>query len=131
MVCASSAFCPLGAVAEIDSSELETISQAQVYSKSPESIIFDEILIQNMFSIGTSFHCILISPLFWTFAVIILGAIVLLFMAILKFWIVHPKKNVWSAQIKTFFRQIDLVVRLSHLTSFNFVDQNMILNIKK
>jgi formate hydrogenlyase subunit 6/NADH:ubiquinone oxidoreductase subunit I len=43
-VCASSAICPLGAIAEIDSIELKTISQAQVYPKSPESTIFDEIL---------------------------------------------------------------------------------------
>jgi peptidoglycan/LPS O-acetylase OafA/YrhL len=110
--CASSAFCPLGAVAEVDSSELETISQAQVYPKSPESTIFDEILIQNMFSIGTSFHCVLVSPLFWTFAVMAMVTLILILMVALKFWINHPKKHVWRTQIKNVFRQIDLVVCL-------------------
>ncbi|CAF3748534.1 unnamed protein product [Adineta steineri] len=93
--CASSAFCPLGAVAEIDASELQTLSQAQAYPKSPESTIFDEILIQNMFSIGGSFHCILVSPLFWTFTVM--------------FCPIHPKKHIWREQIKNVFRQMDLV----------------------
>jgi len=119
--CASSAFCPLGAVAEVDSSELETISQAQVYPKSPESTIFDEILIQNMFSIGTSFHCVLVSPLFWTFAVMAMVTLILILMVVLKFWINHPKKHVWRTQIKNVFRQIDLVVCLLRFSHYCFL----------
>ena len=95
------------------------MSQAQVYPKSPESTIFDEILIQNMFSLGTSLHCILVSPLFWTFVIITLAGIILVVMIALKLWIAHPKKHVWRAQIKAVFRQIDLVVSSSRWTSFS------------
>ena len=111
--CAPSAYCPLGSVTEIDPGELKRVSQARVYPKSPESTIFDEILIQNMFSMGTSLHCILVSPLFWTFIIIALAGIILTVMIALKLWIAHPKKHVWRAQIKAIFRQIDLVVCLS------------------
>ncbi|UJR19541.1 hypothetical protein I4U23_022671 [Adineta vaga] len=109
LACSSSAFCPLGAVVEIDPIELQSISQAQVYPKSPESTAYEEILVQNIFTFGPSFHCVLISPLFWTCVVIIMAILVLVLMVILKFWTANPKSDIWRTQIKNILRQIDLV----------------------
>ena len=82
--CSSDTFCPLGAVAEMNSTFLLTRSQVYAYPHSPESTIFDEILIQNMFFMGSTSHCIVVSPLFLTSVIIGLVLIILVGMGILK-----------------------------------------------
>jgi hypothetical protein len=113
--CLSDAFCPLGAVLEINSSLLLIQSQAYAYPRSPESTIFDEILIQNMFSIGSTVHCIVVSPLFWTFIIIGLALMILISMGALKWLIRHPKRHKWLATFKRIFRQADLVVSIAKM----------------
>jgi hypothetical protein len=88
-----------------------------------------------MFSIGGSFHCVVVSPLFWTFIMIGLAIIVLLTMAILKFFINHPQKHLWRARIKAIFRQIDLVVRMMikyrHCKLFEYRLNDVVVCLRK
>ncbi|CAF3183658.1 unnamed protein product [Rotaria sp. Silwood2] len=86
--CASGAFCPLGSVSEISQSALNTIEQVIAYPKSSDTTIFDEILIQNMFHIGSG-RCLLVSPLFWTLIVVGLALLVVIIMEMLTFFIRH------------------------------------------
>jgi hypothetical protein len=113
MNCSSSAFCPLGAVVDIDNSLLTSQSQAHPYPRSPDSTIFDEILIQNMFSIGSTSHCIIVSPLFWTLIIIAVVFVILISMGALKWFVRHPKRHQWLATFQNIFRQTDLVVSIA------------------
>jgi hypothetical protein len=67
-------FCPYGAVEEISYSIFESIEQDQDYPESPENTVFDDLLMQNMFTFNTrSIHCLLVSPITWVFVVVGLG----------------------------------------------------------
>jgi hypothetical protein len=68
----TTSFCALGSVSDTALSFMTRQTQIRAYSESPENIIFDDILILNMFSLNTSEQrCLLLSPLFW--ALIIFG----------------------------------------------------------
>lgn len=97
LACSSNSFCPVGAVSDVPLSSLDNIIQVLPYPKSPESIIFDEILLQNMLYIGKG-RCLVISPLFWTMIV-----------AVLKICIAHPRAKFLRAKFKWIFRHIDLI----------------------
>ncbi|CAF3345973.1 unnamed protein product [Rotaria socialis] len=72
----SDSFCPYGAVEEISYSTFESIEQDQDYPESPENTVFDDILMQNIFSFNTqSGHCVLVSPITWVLLVIGFGVI--------------------------------------------------------
>ncbi|CAF4112403.1 unnamed protein product, partial [Adineta steineri] len=62
IACNNSSFCPLGAVDNVDGEAISTILQASAYPKSPDSTIFDDILLQNIFTINFSRHCLIVSP---------------------------------------------------------------------
>ncbi|CAF3715353.1 unnamed protein product [Rotaria socialis] len=80
-------FCPYGAVEEISYSTFESIEQDQDYPESPENTVFDDILMQNMFSFNTqSGHCALVSPITWVLLVIGLGVILAGGMFIHELW---------------------------------------------
>ncbi|CAF4806839.1 unnamed protein product, partial [Rotaria magnacalcarata] len=67
-------FCPYGAVEEISYSTFESIEQDQDYLESPENTVFDDILMQNIFSFNAqSDHCVLVSPITCVLLVIALG----------------------------------------------------------
>ncbi|CAF1355493.1 unnamed protein product [Didymodactylos carnosus] len=104
--CQTASFCPLGSVNDVNYSTIETISDSRAYPNSPESTIFDDILIQNMFTIGSTSHCIVVSPLFWTSVIILFAILVLVVMAILKLF---PDKKNHRIFIKKIFKQLDLV----------------------
>ncbi|CAF3354363.1 unnamed protein product, partial [Rotaria sp. Silwood2] len=70
-VCNAAAFCPLGAVAEVALSNLEVTSQAYSYKENPDTTSFDDILLANVFKIGSDSRCVGISPLFWALIVLI------------------------------------------------------------
>ena len=106
--CSSDSFCPLGAVSDVPLSTLDNIVQVFAYPKSPESTIFDEILLQNMFSIGKG-RCLVISPLFWTILVASLAIIIIIIMAALKICIVHTRAKFLREKLKWIFRHIDLI----------------------
>ncbi|CAF1529319.1 unnamed protein product [Rotaria sp. Silwood1] len=109
MICSSDSFCPMGAVADINTSFLLPQLQSQVYPRSPEVTAFDEILLQNMFSTSSHEHCIFISPLFWVLFVIGIVFIILLGMGILKRYVRHPRGYEVRQHVKKIFRKIDLI----------------------
>jgi hypothetical protein len=106
--CLLNSFCPLGSVSDISKSSLKTIMQVIPYPKSPESTIFDEILIQNMFSIGSG-RCLVISPIFWTLIVGGLSIIMIIIMGILKLYISHPRSKRIRYRLKCLFKHTDLI----------------------
>lgn len=106
--CSSGTFCPLGSVHEVPMSALETIMQAYAYPKSPESIIFDEILIGNMFYIGLD-HCLRVSPLFWTLITAGFVLIMIAIMGILKIYSTNSRSKAVRHQLKIYFKHADLI----------------------
>ena len=106
--CSPQSFCPLASVNEVSNSSLETVLQAIPYPKSPDSVIFDEILIQNMFSIGSG-RCVWISPLFWTLVVASIGILIIAVMGILKHCIKDPRGRKLRSLMKCVFRHTDLI----------------------
>ncbi|CAF0880877.1 unnamed protein product [Didymodactylos carnosus] len=104
--CSNSSFCPLGSVADVDSSAMTSIVQARAYPVSPESTLFDDILLQNMFNMSFSRHCLLVSPLFWTLLIIACALLVLTVMGISKFFVQCKDAR---QTIKYVFKQTDLI----------------------
>lgn len=110
--CSINSFCPIGSVDDINNSYLYSRSQAHVHPRSPEVTVFDEILLQNMFSTGANDHCIIFSPLFWVSIVISIVLIILTCMGILKRYVKHPKSEQVRHHVKKIFRQTDLIVSI-------------------
>jgi hypothetical protein len=115
--CSSTSFCPLGAVYDMDSTSTASLSQTYAYPRSPDMVVFEDILLINMFSLGFSTHCLIVSPMFWTLillGIFLLAAIVIVLMN----WYVHPRKSEqWRTTIKNVFQSTDLVVSF-HLQLF-------------
>jgi hypothetical protein len=112
IICSSDSFCPMGSAFDIERDYLVSRSQANVHPRSPEITIFDEILLQNMFSTGSHIHCLAISPIFW---VLIVGAFVLIIlsvMGIIKRCVQHPLGHKVRHHVKRIFRQTDLLVNI-------------------
>ena len=108
--CAPSSFCPSGAVYELDPSVLTSLSQAVAYPRSPEITVFDDLLIENMFALGSTPHCIAVSPMFWALIILIPITILLVGMASLNWCVQPPKRDRWRTNIKNIFERTDLVV---------------------
>ncbi|CAF1587354.1 unnamed protein product [Didymodactylos carnosus] len=108
-ICDASSFCPLGSTDDVSYTALVSVVQALSYPTSPESVIFDDILIQNMFRLGTSGHCVVVSPLFWALIVTGLAIMILLLMAGLKLCIKHPHGKKARKYLKHVFKQTDFV----------------------
>ncbi|CAF1129062.1 unnamed protein product, partial [Didymodactylos carnosus] len=107
--CNSSSFCPRGAVDDIDYSTIQRYTQSMAYPESPDATIFDDILIQTMFTIKTSsVRCLLVSPLFWTLLMISLSILILLIMGIINCFY-HERHEKQVALIKKIFKQTDLI----------------------
>jgi hypothetical protein len=107
--CANNTFCNLGATSDLPSDILSTVIQATPYPKSPENTIFDDILIQNMFTIGSTSHCIIVSPIFWAIIVAVIAFIVMLGMIFLKLYITNPKASEQYEMLTHVFKQTDLI----------------------
>jgi hypothetical protein len=109
----STSFCPLGAVYEMDPTTISSLSQAYAYPRSPEMIVFEDILLTNMFSLGSTPHCIVVSPIFWTLILLLIFLLVFLGMASLH-WFVQPLTSErWRTKVKHVFIRTDLIVSLS------------------
>ena len=106
--CLPESFCPLGSVDDIPQSALKHAVQVFAYPQSPESTIFDEILIQNMFSIGSG-RCLLVSPLFWTIIVATLAFTMIMIMHILKNYITHHRAKSLRSRLERSLKQIDII----------------------
>ncbi|CAF4245356.1 unnamed protein product, partial [Rotaria magnacalcarata] len=108
-VCNASAFCPPGAVAEVSQTELQTISQAYSYYENPDIKLFDDVLLNNVFHIGSTRHCVAVSPIFWALIVLIplLTLIGILFMCQQCSRSSHDSARMKT--IKKWFKRTDLV----------------------
>ncbi|CAF2521224.1 unnamed protein product [Rotaria sp. Silwood2] len=104
--CLSDSFCPLGSVSDVNKSTIQLISQAYAYPSSSSISSFDDILIENTFSLQTtSNRCLLISPFFWALITLCIAFIVLLIMGILH----------CSPTGKKHFQRIECILRHSDL----------------
>jgi hypothetical protein len=110
--CSSSNFCPLGAVYEIDPTVLTVQSQAYAYPRSPEMKVFEDILLYNMFSFGSTGHCLVVSPMFWTLILLFIIVVLLIGMASLNGCVQESKRNHLRSTIKSVFLRTDLVVSI-------------------
>ena len=108
IACSSSSYCPLGSVSEVSKSLLKSTSQIIAYPHSPESTIFDEILIHNMFTIGSG-RCLIVSPLFWALIVAGIVLVIVVVMEIVKLCIKHPRGEHARNKLKRAFKHTDLI----------------------
>ena len=108
LLCLNGSYCPLGSVADVSRSVLRTTVQVKAYPQSPETTIFDEILIQNMFSIGPA-HCLVVSPLFWTLIVAGIALLVITTMGLLKVFIANPSDRKVRHRLKCILKHMDLI----------------------
>ncbi|CAF3372252.1 unnamed protein product [Rotaria socialis] len=105
--CDPTSFCPLAAVGEISFDDYPSYSQAFSYPSKPHMNNYDDLLVHNMFAIGDSRRCILISPLLWTAIVIALCFIVWLLMTLLKICSC-PQAQDHRNQAKKFLKKADI-----------------------
>ncbi len=100
-------FCPLASISDINKSSIQSISQAYAYPTSPTSTSFDDILMQNTFSLEvTSRRCLLISPFFWALITLCVAFIILLIMGILYY---SPTGIKHFHRLEWVFRHSDLI----------------------
>ncbi|CAF3826863.1 unnamed protein product [Adineta steineri] len=104
--CDHSLFCPLASVEDTNINSMIDIHEPTTYPRSSDSTQFEDILLANMFLIGNSTRCILISPLFWTLIVLIIVIFILLIIGVLKFF---PQSHKHRIMIKQIFRQTDFI----------------------
>ena len=112
--CKTGAFCPLGAALGNVSLSLplfKSVSQARAYPTSPQSIRFDNILMQNMFVIhtGSSAHCLAVSPLFWALIAMLFGACIWIVMLVVKHYVRNARGQKIRNDIKHLIKKTDLV----------------------
>ncbi|CAF1322465.1 unnamed protein product [Adineta ricciae] len=104
----SNSFCPLAALVDVDLTNVPSYSQVVAYPETVDASNIEDLLIKNVFQIGTDKHCLLISPLLWT---IIIGSLCLLFvigmivtnLAKCKSWMAYNQKA------KIIFKHMDII----------------------
>ncbi|CAF1410550.1 unnamed protein product, partial [Rotaria sordida] len=75
--CSSNLSCPLASLSETNLTMVSSYSQAVAYPETTDATDIEDFLIKTTFQIDTKQHCLLISPLFWTF---IVGGLCLLYL---------------------------------------------------
>ena len=116
-MCSSDGFCPLGAVYEISLNTITSISQASAYPRSPERTGFEDILLNNMFSLSTTSRCLLVSPVFWTLILLLVFIILLITMASLNCCVKPSQRDQFRSVVKSIFQRTDLVVSITEKNS--------------
>ena len=101
-------FCPYGAVAALSYVAFESVEQDQDYPESPETTVFDDLLMQNMFTFDTrSLHCVVVSPVTWVLVVFGFGSSILIAMGIST--IICPGVHPMRDKAKRIFKKMDLI----------------------
>ncbi|CAF1565342.1 unnamed protein product [Adineta ricciae] len=106
--CSANSFCPLGSVVDVPKSVLSTVYQVVPYPESPESTIFDEIIIHSIFSIGSG-YCLLVSPLFWALVVACVVLVIIIIMEILKLCVKTRRSENVQHVVTYAFKHTDLI----------------------
>ena len=112
--CPNNTYCPIGAVYPVNTSILTGTSQTFVYPSSPESIIFDDILIKNVFFLHGPSHCVTASPIFWGLIVFAILMLILGCMLRLKYCVNNARSKKIRRFTKFIFRRADLVKEGEH-----------------
>jgi len=111
-------FCPLGAVAEVPLSFMNTISQTVAFPKSPDVTEFEDILLLNMFNANFQTNCLIITPFFWVLIMFGIVFVIIIMMGIAR---ISGKFENYRTKIEWIFRHLDLInegeVRRSELIS--------------
>lgn len=106
--CSEDSFCPYGAVGDVSYSAFQSIEQDQDYPESPENVVFDDLLMQNMFALNLKpIHCLLVSPLTWVLLVMVIGFTVTIIMTISEAFCPHHQSR--RDRVKRIFRKMDLI----------------------
>jgi hypothetical protein len=108
--CSSDNYCSWGALYEINASLLVPETQAHAYPSSPETDVFEDILLNNMFSLSSSVACLRVSPLFWTLILMSIVILLLIGMASLNLCMQPNERDQLRTKIKSVFQRTDLVV---------------------
>ncbi|CAF1361317.1 unnamed protein product [Adineta ricciae] len=107
IACSSDSFCPLASISDLNTSFIQSASQAYAYPTSSASSSFDDILMQNTFTLDNSTRrCLLISPLFWSLIILIVPCIVLIIMGGLSYL---PARKKHIRRLQCIFRHTDLI----------------------
>ena len=102
-----SLICFRGSPIEIPFNAIATEEQSIPYPETPELVVFDDILLQYIFTIMTnSPHCLVISPMFWAAIAIGIGLIIFIIMSLL---IHRPQCKPRRLLLKKLFMHIDLI----------------------
>ena len=112
--CPNNTYCPVGAVYPVNESMLSGSAQTFIYPSSPESTIFDDILIQNIFFLHGPSHCVAVSPIFWGLIVFAALLLVLGCMLRLKYCVNSARSKKIRRFTKFIFRRADLVKEGEH-----------------
>jgi hypothetical protein len=104
----NNSFCPVGSIEDLSYSNFESIEQDEDYPESPENTVFDDVLMQNMFSFNTgSIHCLLVSPITWVILMMIIGISISVGMTIHETF--DPSKHRIRDWTKNILRKVDLI----------------------
>ena len=104
----STSFCPLASLSEIALSNVSSYSQATAYPETGDTNNIEDILIKNMFQIGSEPSCLVISPLLWTLVVSGMCILGLLLMVMLKLCGCSRCNNC-QKKAKNIFRHTDII----------------------
>lgn len=108
--CLPTTFCPMGAVYGVDSKILDSSSQAYAYPRSPELTQYEDILLSNMFYIGSTAHCIVVSPVFWASIIGVIALLTMIGIHLLHWFFRSAKSAQMTNVLKEVFRRTDLIV---------------------
>lgn len=107
IACTTGSFCPLGSITDLNISLIPSISQAYAYPSSPTSTSFDDILMQNTFSLTSDpVRCLLISPFFWALITLVIAFVILIIMGCLYY---SPSGMRHFDRLTCVFRHSDLI----------------------
>ncbi len=102
--CSSNSFCPLGSIDNVLLDNYSSYTQTFSYPDSPDMNNYDDILVHNIFILGNSTQCLIISPLFWTLLAMGLCFIIWSIMTIGKVYNCRHRERA-----KNFLKKTDIV----------------------
>jgi hypothetical protein len=103
----NNAYCPYGAVAPMNYDDINPVIRDESFPDSPDGIIFEDILLQNMFTLSNqSGHCRVVSPLTWVLVVIGLALILLVIIELSTF---YSRSHSHRERVMYIAKHIDLI----------------------
>jgi hypothetical protein len=104
--CLNDSFCPLGSIGDMNSDDVTSDDDALPFPESQELTDYEDILINRIFTFGSTKMCLLMSPLFWACVVFALITLIIIIMGILRFC---PRRKKTREMMKSIFARFDLI----------------------